>query len=446
MSVTDRVVQVLDVNTRALVSLPARLWASLRHRYAFSEKITIGDVDAAMKQMGMKDYAGAGIIASALRALHGVKDDASVVHFAHSFDDGILVPSLDTPSASQTVPPPVDTVPHVPANTQANAQAGEHLRHEAIKNLMDKLPDNYARYAEEFVGHFPRAGVLPTCMEHIILNQDGSLQKARNARALDDGGDTSCTVKAFMKKEAYTECKDPRNISAVSTGFQLELSRYTYAVKAQVLKDIHWYYPGRSLEGIAQALHALGVEAAKDGRMLAETDFSRYDGTISAALRKEVEFATYKQVLSADAWHGFHKLAIQELAAPASVGGRKYDPQGSRLSGSPLTTDGNTVISAYVDYCGNRLDGMDPAESWKCIGAHFGDDGVSRMNSSSKVASDLGLKLKLEERDPRGRVGFLGRIFPLLASTPSSMQDPSRVWPKLTVTLNGAGIPELRAK
>lgn len=423
-------------------SLPAKLWAALKERYAYSLKISSGDVDSALKHEKIHDYPGASILAGALRSQYGAKTSAQDLHYTFEFADDPSSATLEKVRSNDLLESPVDAVPCIPTSGIANAQAAEHLRHELQKNLQDKLPDVYAKFAEEFLAFVPQLNIDPVPVETVLERQNRSEQIRRNAQAQDDGLPDTCRVKAFMKNEAYPETKDPRNISNVSVGYQVTLSRYTIAVKEAFLKTQSWYGPGRALEDISDQLFLYCANYDK----VVETDFSRFDGTISKALRCEVEFALYKKVLSPEAWKTFHRLAMSEINAPATAGRRKYDPQGSRLSGSPLTTDGNTIIGAFVDFCGNRLAGLEPAAAFGQIGLHFGDDGVSCVNQSEKAAKDLGLKLKCVVRCTKGIVGYLGRLFIRAGSSKSSLQDPARVWYKLTTTLDNNGFPELRAK
>lgn len=95
-----------------------------------------------------------------------------------------------------------------------------------------------------------------------------------------------------------------------------------------------------------------------------------------------------------------------------------------------------------------RQDGLDGELAWNSIGLHFGDDAVSRESKNyESVAASLGIRVKVVRHEPGTRgVTFLGRIFPDPWSSTSSMQQPSRVWYKITNSSTGGGIPELRGK
>lgn len=280
--------QILCLTTLEMATLDSRLVAAAASRYQLSSKVTVGDVDAVLKNHGVKDYASAAILAGAMSTLYGERDSANPVRYTHVYEGDEPEPLRQIDQLES----PVDTLPHQPEKTTANGEAAELLRHQNVANRMEKLPEPYSAYAREFASRFPRGTVLPYDVEVVTTKQDKPTQKHRNAQALSDGWDTKCAVKAFIKAEAYEEDKDPRNISNVSVGYQLALSQYTYAVKAKILKDMPWYCPARPLPEIAGLLH----EFASRNPKIVETDFSRFDGTVSEALRREVEFAVYQQV------------------------------------------------------------------------------------------------------------------------------------------------------
>lgn len=260
--------------------------------------------------------------------------------------------------------------------------------------------------------------------------QNRKIQIARNLEASDDPI-TECRVDAFLKLEAYAEPKDPRNISAVCTSHNLQLSRYTYAFKEEVLKLLHWYDPGQTANEIAARVHQFVSNAITK---VMEGDFSRFDGTISLWLRRHIELACYRRAFGDDSV--LVKLIESEFSCPAKTSsGQRYDPAGSRLSGSPLTTDGNTLIAAFVDFATLSLD-HSYDEAWELMGRHYGDDSLCQGNPEAaiQVATDLGLKLKCEVRT--GKVTYLGREFPRPHTSTDSFQVATRVWARLGAHTN----------
>lgn len=318
--------------------------------------------------------------------------------------------------------------PCAPYLCESTDMGAVELRLNRIRNR--KTPEGFDKYAREFVAKVVSSSWLPYLEPHSYEYVQGKLnkphQRHRIERVVTTLRDVACVVNAFVKAEAYAEPKDPRNISAVDMSSVLKLSRYTYRAKEEVFSKMHWYMPCKTPVEIATTLHTF----CNKHKVVAETDFSRFDGTISEWLRENVEVAVYARLFP-------HHPEVAELvrrefhAKCYTRTGIRYDPQGSRLSGSPLTTDGNTLIAGFVDYCALRGSmGVDMA--WDNIGLHFGDDGVSRnIGDMERVARQLGLSLKLEAKE--FNVGFLGRIFPDPQRSTTSFQDPRRVWPKITV-------------
>ena len=149
-----------------------------------------------------------------------------------------------------------------------------------------------------------------------------------------------------------------------------------------------------------------------------------------------VELAVYQKAFPGDEL--LTKLIKAELNCKSkTASGHKYDPNGSRLSGSPLTTDGNTLIATFVDYCALRLQ-YGPEQSWALLGRHYGDDSLcqGRIEDLQQTAADLGLNLKVEEK--RDSVTYLGREFPRPMDSTDSFQVATRVWPRLGAHTNDA--------
>ncbi|QKK35397.1 polymerase [Erysiphe necator associated nodavirus 1] len=251
-------------------------------------------------------------------------------------------------------------------------------------------------------------------------------------------------VSAFQKKECYGAYNDPRTISQCNTSHTLQLSAYTYPFKQGLLKRLNWYGPGKTPDQVAQRL----VELCGHTEGVCETDFSRFDGTISPWLRMYIEQAAYLRWVRSPDREDLRGLLQAEVKARCVTTNRiKYSTQGQRLSGSPLTTDGNTIINAFVSYAAARLEGSDPDEAWSRLGIYAGDDGVTAIGGmcAEQAAEDLGLKLKCNFRARDEAVGFLGRIFPgIWRGNSGSIQDPHRTIRKLHISFgNGTDMASL---
>lgn len=246
------------------------------------------------------------------------------------------------------------------------------------------------------------------------------------------------SVTAFMKREAYGEVRAPRNISATDDEHLANLGVWTYAVKKNVLNKLHFYFPGHGPKEIAEQLAAFVNMSTEP---VFETDFSRFDGSIHPRVRRAVELEFYGACCSDP--EAVKALISREIDNPnCTTRGMAYDSLGTRLSGSPLTTDGNTLINAFVQYCANRHEGFDEEVAFKQIGPCYGDDGVTRAKHMEYVCGKLGMKIKSVERASvaNPHVGFLGRIYPNIRDDLGSFQDPPRVWAKFGAVLAVEGI------
>nr|ASU47554.1 polymerase [Lone star tick nodavirus] len=296
-------------------------------------------------------------------------------------------------------------------------------------------PKRYLDYAREFVMRLvPDVGCgSPKGLDEVEELQTRPTQRARTERARPFMELCSpLRVSAFQKQEAYGSYNDPRMISQCNTTHMLQLSQYTYSFKEDCLKHQPWYAPGKTPRCIAERVVSLGSGT------LCETDYSRFDGTISRWLRVHLEQAAYLRWVSEGDRSELCRLLEAEVeAACVTKKGVTYVTEGQRLSGSPLTTDGNTIINAYVSFAAAREAGFGADEAWQGLGVYAGDDGISRVSSHymERAAARLGLRLKCREVRC-GSIGFLGRIFPrAYAGELGSIQDPARTLAKLHITV-----------
>nr|WPV63034.1 MAG: RNA-dependent RNA polymerase [Wenzhou bat nodavirus 3] len=335
--------------------------------------------------------------------------------------------------AREVAPPLCDPGAVVPVRSLNNDVQTVHGRVEKVQNSKTP-PTMYHQYAREFVDHVVGdIRCAPLSYDDVIELQDRPAQRQRSEQARMWFGWSRFFVKAFQKKEAYSSINDPRNISTCTTDHTLRLSSYTLAFKETILKRFKWYFPGLSPDEITSRLR----DGAVDATELLATDYSRLDGTISAWLRKYVERAVYLRAFGGDP--ELRDLLREELNPRAVTAmGYAYEPGHSRLSGSPLTTDGNTLICAFADFVAFRESGRNPREALGSILAVYGDDGVKKglqAHVVEKVADNLGLKLKCTVVPRHAPVPFLGRVFCDLWTTNASVQDPIRTLTKIHLSM-----------
>jgi len=376
----------------------------------------------------------------------GRKAKSAILIGCHANDDNHAL----WKTVARTIHRALTTEPAMaPATHPNNANASHVKRVEAVLNNK-KPPNEYLKWSQQFVRRLASGydhSISPLQISEVMERQQGALQVRRNADAAPWIGDElgEPKLKTFMKQEAVNNFGDPRNITTVSTDFGLTLSSYTYAVKETILKKLPWYAPGKTLEQNAYRL----LEMASHQDYLTEADGSRFDGRVSEWLMNNVQRAFYVRVVSHE-----HKAKVIDLLTDeqdrkaTDPFGAQYLAGCSRLSGSPLTTDGNTIITAFIDYCACRLSGLDDEEAWLALGIYSGDDIVSRMRADKVAAASAALGMVhdcIEHRDLTP-VGFLGRHFyGLMGGSPCSLQDQPRTWRKIHLTFSPTTIPILEA-
>jgi hypothetical protein len=118
-----------------------------------------------------------------------------------------------------------------------------------------------------------------------------------------------------------------------------------------------------------------------------------------------------------------------------------YDPGYGTKSGSPFTTDGNTMINAFVSYAAFRQLGEDAQSSWASLGLYCGDDGLIKNRQGLKdvllkVCQDLGLTIELINVPDMEPIPFCGRYFMRADLECISFADPIRTLAKFHLTSN----------
>ena len=333
------------------------------------------------------------------------------------------------------------TVPSVHHNNDLASIIG---RVERVANLATP-PNRFTAYAQAFVAaclSTQRSSVVPWTLEQVLDAQDGPLQRGRNAQHKAWlYFDKAATVEAMMKKETTTNHGDPRNISTLPTNHNLQLSRYTYAVKKSILQHLDFYMPCRSPSEVANRLASLCA-----GRQsVTEADGSRFDGRVSAWLMTNVQRHFYLGAVHVDYRDELRQALDADISKAARTAtGTKYSAGDGRKSGSPLTTDGNTLITAYIDYAAHRESGCDHEEAWGALAAYAGDDilSIADADQLARTSKLLGMQHDTITHDATSAVGFLGRKFPgLLVGDARSLQDPLRTYNKLHISFAPIHVP-----
>lgn len=320
-----------------------------------------------------------------------------------------------------------------PKSSYNNDAACIKGRIDDVANKTDP-PPIYHKWMKEFIQAFPMAELNPTSIDYVIEQQNKPLQKIRCEMNKHFVGHQRFHVKSFMKKESYPKATDPRNISTCPPSHTMELSTFTYAAK-EIFKRYPWFMPGKTPSEIAAAVQDMCIGE----QHVMSSDFSRLDGTISAFLRL-VERGVYLRLFKEKHRQRLAELLDAEISCKAHTAtGQAYDPGASRLSGSPLTTDGNTIIVAFVVYCAMRKANMIKiGDILSILAIIYGDDEMTKKIPKHVLlatARALGLTLKVTEIPHGEPVEFLARIFVDPWSTLTSIQNPRRALGKLHMSV-----------
>ena len=346
-----------------------------------------------------------------------------------SFEEGkdvarIVTPPLGLPAVS-------------PTKCRNNDEVCVKERILKVRNFKEP-PSEYETYRNEFLNKFcPVRTLIPDTPEVIMEKQKKPNQRRRNDQFLNDGHKKKQpVVKSFQKVEAYQDPKAPRNISTCATEDTIDLGCYVAPLKRH-MGTFSWFMPCRKPDGIAKAVNEY-CRSRKGCRKVIETDYSKFDGSISPFLR------TIEQTALLRSYGNEHQKEISRLLErDHDLNGVtsfrvKYKTKASRLSGSQMTTVGNSLINAFVAYCAYRVAGHTPGKSYALIGPKFGDDGIDDIRGDFKTAaSDLGLKVTMDTRDVMRFVTFCGRIYLSPATSISSIFKPKKALRSLCVTTGG---------
>ena len=413
------------------VSMPSVFYEDLMARIVGSDYVSVNEINGWIlnnpEVLAGMDRTKASRLASYLHREHiGNARPAPVRHYSRDIMiRGLLEGGVGRSPVDDTgVHPLAGATAYVPTRSRATEAAAVQTRLYNIAN--NKVPDPViAGFVEEFVERMSTTKLKAATEEETINRASrpstrfGMIKARMNAFLLG----LTVRVKAFFKAESYASHKDPRLISPTDSFHQLAVSRITNRYKDAVLKNMPWYAPGLNPPNIANMVARFFRENPKAN----ETDFSRFDGTISEWISRNVVVAIYRRSFPDDQDLVDHlEREIKETYATTAAG--RYFPNGSRLSGSPITTDGNTIINAAVQYIGNRLAGRDPDTAFAKIGIAYGDDGA--VDDECRIvdaANRLGLTIKVEPCyvPKRPYATFVGRVFPVQGKE-GSFQEPLR--------------------
>jgi len=239
----------------------------------------------------------------------------------------------------------------------------------------------------------------------------------RRILANSECGKAKRIISMFMKKEPYSNVKDPRAISTINGVDKREYSRYMYSFEC-IMKKQPWYAFAKTPIDIANRVSQLCEECISH---TTNSDFKRFDGHGSNLMRELEKMAlvrAFRVTYHAEILE-LHK-GQYNLKAYAALG-TMYETDYTRASGSPETSLFNTLVNAFTAYLAKRMSKdmhgvhICPTEAYAALGIYGGDDGLTAdldANIYKRAASSIGQELDVEPiRRGHGGVKFLARVY-----------------------------------
>lgn len=243
------------------------------------------------------------------------------------------------------------------------------------------------------------------------------LREARERVRLSGLSPRDARVDVFLKSETTTKMTDPRNISPrsdemlttlgpVISSIEHALTRPTTEGANQLLK------PGcpSLVKGLDLTARAKLLDAQLKGyQHFIETDYSRFDRTVSLPILRDVQDYIFKMCNTCPDFHRALELAHHTTGKSAL--GVRYDIEGTRCSGDAHTSVGNGIINAFLTFsCLRHI----PRTYWTSV--HEGDDGVIGVTQHLPAAliglsflTNLGFSVKQDVYNQIDDVSFCGR-------------------------------------
>lgn len=451
---TAQTYSLADNGSDISVTVPKRLYAALLERFENSSKPMISDLERLMAQ-GPHKMPNAAIDAAILFKLMR-KIQPAVTASTSGLDcnkvnyqaAGPLATEDGKPSGRQTTPSLVTQGNVFPCRSHNNDRASIEGR--VLRTSNGKVPpQKYILWAEEFANLLvkdPNVG-LPISHSEVVERQNRPSQRNRSKLVENTiTGEYMNKLRTFIKAEPSNGTNDPRNITTVSTEHTIAASAFTYPFKEDILRNMKWYSPGKRPVVLAERVGCIVQPNGSIAR-----DYSRFDGTISEWLQKNVVQRCYLRWCSHSVKAQMRKIFEEDHVQRATTStGFKYNPGFGTKSGSPFTTDGNTIINAFNAYCALRMIGHSILQAWDNLGLYCGDDGIDQnlpglSEAMDTVAIDLGLQLKKEIFDIAEPVAFCGRVFVAPAAMTDSYAIPMRTVSKLHLSPMNASISREQA-
>jgi hypothetical protein len=248
-------------------------------------------------------------------------------------------------------------------------------------------------------------------------------------------------VKAFIKIEAGPSAVDPRNISPRRPEFLAIIGPYIHAIE-RAAKAAPFL-----VKGLDPFAKRRTMQPFTEYPVLFETDYSRFDRTVSQDYLKHIEVG-FIELLFPKTEHPLLHVALGFLLRTRGLHqlGLWYTTDGGRCSGDAQTSVLNGIINHFNTWSVLR---HLPSCSW--FSKHEGDDGlIGALQSVAdsveiclKYVTALGFKLKVVRSTCLEDVTFCGRFYTAASGRIEDCADLHRALSKFHVTCTQGRLDEL---
>lgn len=244
-----------------------------------------------------------------------------------------------------------------------------------------------------------------------------------------------CT--SFIKREWYAEEKRPRTINSRSDLVKIIIGPYVKLMESEVYeleengqpRPLGRYFFKHVLPD--QALNYIATHVQREGCKYVMSDFSSFEGSITARFQGSCEKQLYSHLLS-NAPSFVMKLISHLMGDRVTMKfpGVTVDATNCRMSGEMYTSLGNGFTNLVLMHCIMRKMGGQTELNDNVRGVVEGDDGLFAVkpefdcDTARKLASEFGFDVKLKEVPNVFQASFCGKIFDLKSG--ALLADPFR--------------------
>jgi hypothetical protein len=383
---------------------------------------------------GLKEHA-------AVCPLHGDHGDKSTVEGLQYVIGSTALDVKQRPACGVT---PVAGDPFLTRNKIKSPIRDNPMKDVAIERRVIEVQSQAEQRVKPLEWHMPHFKKFVDLMDKIeVLKVDPISMEAAMSRVpaknrlntikgLCDIPSPKAKSKGFVKGESYFGLKHPRLISPLEQEVQSRMYRFTYALQ-DALHSQPWFAFSKPPPKLASCIKRLSELAMMNKMVMIETDFSRYDGTVTKTMRV-LERMLYARAFGESS--EIISLLDKTFDVEFKIKGKKYKSGGSRCSGAPDTCLMNSILNLYMFY----LALGEKVLTQVILG---GDDGIAAIDRSEvkiveTAAADCGFNLKCQVREIAEPFIFLSRVFTW--GSEQSCCDVVRAVSKIHITNHG-GFP-----